>query len=162
MICVSFGIFMAVNLYQNYMGFSGKPGALQSLGLHRVRDTATATAGGSVVKNPPSNVGDSGFNPWTRKIPWRRKWQPPPVFLPEKFHGQRWATVLGVAKSQKRLSTHTHVLISGIDQILSKFPLKWIANCLINIYWIIHSSHCLKCHLDQILILMYNWSCFPD
>ena len=23
------------------------------------------------------------------KIPWRRKWQPPPVFLPGKFHGQR-------------------------------------------------------------------------
>ena len=24
-----------------------------------------------------------------RKIPWRRKWQPTPVFLPGKFHGQR-------------------------------------------------------------------------
>ena len=22
-------------------------------------------------------------------IPWKRKWQPTPVFLPEKFHGQR-------------------------------------------------------------------------
>jgi len=34
------------------------------------------------------------------KIPWRRKWQPIPVFLPEKFHGQRSlvATVLGVAE----------------------------------------------------------------
>ena len=30
-----------------------------------------------------------GFNPWIRKIPWRRKWQPTPVFLPRKFHGQR-------------------------------------------------------------------------
>ena len=30
-----------------------------------------------------------GFNPWVRKIPWRRKWQPIPVFLPGKFHGQR-------------------------------------------------------------------------
>ena len=30
-----------------------------------------------------------GFNPWARKIPWRRKWQPTPVFLPGKFHGQR-------------------------------------------------------------------------
>ena len=29
------------------------------------------------------------FNPWVRKIPWRRKWQPPPVFFPGKFHGQR-------------------------------------------------------------------------
>ena len=29
------------------------------------------------------------FYPWVRKIPWRRKWQPIPVFLPGKFHGQR-------------------------------------------------------------------------
>ena len=29
------------------------------------------------------------FAPWVGKIPWRRKWQPTPVFLPEKSHGQR-------------------------------------------------------------------------
>ena len=29
------------------------------------------------------------FSPWARKIPWRRAWQPIPVFLPGKFHGQR-------------------------------------------------------------------------
>ena len=29
------------------------------------------------------------FNPWVRKIPWRRKQQPTPVFLPGKSHGQR-------------------------------------------------------------------------
>ena len=28
-------------------------------------------------------------DPWMGNIPWRRKWQPTPVFLPEKFHGQR-------------------------------------------------------------------------
>ena len=30
-----------------------------------------------------------GFNCWVRKIPWRRKRQPIPVFLPGKSHGQR-------------------------------------------------------------------------
>ena len=30
-----------------------------------------------------------GFDPWVRKIPWRRKWQPTPVPLPGKSHGQR-------------------------------------------------------------------------
>ena len=30
-----------------------------------------------------------GFNPWARKIPWRRKWKPTPVFLPQKSHVQR-------------------------------------------------------------------------
>ena len=29
------------------------------------------------------------FDPWVRKTPWRRKWQPTPVFLPGKSHGQR-------------------------------------------------------------------------
>ena len=30
-----------------------------------------------------------GFHPWVRKIPWKRAWQPTPVFLPRKFNGQR-------------------------------------------------------------------------
>ena len=30
-----------------------------------------------------------GFNPWVGKIPWRRAWQPTPVFLPGESHGQR-------------------------------------------------------------------------
>ena len=29
------------------------------------------------------------FDPWVRKIPWRRKWQPTPALLPRKSHGQR-------------------------------------------------------------------------
>ena len=29
------------------------------------------------------------FDPWVQKIPWRRKWQPGPVFLPKEPHGQR-------------------------------------------------------------------------
>ena len=29
------------------------------------------------------------FNPWVRKIPWSRKWQPIPVFFPGKSHAQR-------------------------------------------------------------------------
>ena len=28
-----------------------------------------------------------GFDPWVKKIPWRRKWQPTPVFLPGESHG---------------------------------------------------------------------------
>ena len=31
----------------------------------------------------------SGFHPWVGKITWRRKWQPSPVFLPEKSHWQK-------------------------------------------------------------------------
>ena len=40
------------------------------------------------VKNLPANAGDTG-DPWLRKIPWGREWQPTPIFLPGKSHGQR-------------------------------------------------------------------------
>ena len=30
-----------------------------------------------------------GFDPWVGKMSWRRNWQPTPVFLPGKSHGQR-------------------------------------------------------------------------
>ena len=48
--------------------------------------------GGIVVKNPPVNAGRHKrhrFDPWVRKIPWRRAQQPTPVFLPGESHGQR-------------------------------------------------------------------------
>ena len=34
------------------------------------------------------DTGDAGFDPWVRKIPWRRKWQHTPVFLQGESHGQ--------------------------------------------------------------------------
>jgi len=46
----------------------------------------------------PGGAGNKGFtchcrrhgsNPWVRKIPWRREWLPPSVFLPGDTHGQR-------------------------------------------------------------------------
>ena len=44
-----------------------------------------------VVKNPPANAEDSrdvGSTSWAGKTPWR-KWQPTPIFLLGKSHGQR-------------------------------------------------------------------------
>ena len=35
------------------------------------------------------NAGDTGSIPGLERFPWRRKWQPIPVFLPGEFHGQR-------------------------------------------------------------------------
>ena len=50
------------------------------------------------------------FNPWVKRIPWSRKWQPTLVFLPGKLHGQPWrAIVHGITQSQTRLSMHTRV-----------------------------------------------------
>ena len=41
-----------------------------------------------VVKNLPA-VQENQVQSVGRKVPWRRKWQPTPVFLPGKSHGQR-------------------------------------------------------------------------
>ena len=74
--------------------------------------SAWDSPGGSVVKNLPANagdVGDGGFDPWVGKIPWRRKLQPTPVFLPEKSHGQRGLASYspwGHQEFNTHLSTH--------------------------------------------------------
>ena len=43
---------------------------------------------GGLGKESACQCRRHGFDPWSRKISWRRKWQPTPVFLPGKFHGQ--------------------------------------------------------------------------
>ena len=45
--------------------------------------------GGSAGKESACQCRRHGFNPRVGKIPWRRKWKPNPVFLPEKSYGQR-------------------------------------------------------------------------
>ena len=54
-----------------------------------------------MVKNPPANAGDRrrSFDPWVRKIPWSRTWQPTPGVLPGKFHGQRSLSPWGLKES---------------------------------------------------------------
>ena len=40
-------------------------------------------------KEPTCQHKRCGFDPWLRKIPWRRAWQPTPVFLSGESHEQR-------------------------------------------------------------------------
>ena len=47
--------------------------------------------GGSVVKNPPANPGDTGPTPELGRAPGEEKWQPTPVFLHGQSHGQSLA-----------------------------------------------------------------------
>ena len=61
------------------------------------------------------------FNPWLGKIPWRRKWKLTPVFLPEKYRGQR--SLVGYSPWGRKESDttdwhswateHTHTLKPG-------------------------------------------------
>ena len=56
--------------------------------------------GDSVIKSLSADAGEMGFNPCIWTIPWRRKWQPAPVFCLGNFVGRGvWqATVHGVKK----------------------------------------------------------------
>ena len=51
--------------------------------------SALQATGGSDGKSVCLQCRRPGFDPWVGKIPWRRKWQSTPVFLPGKLHGQR-------------------------------------------------------------------------
>ena len=58
-----------------------------------------------------------GFNSRVRKIPWRRKWQPTPAFLPAKSHGQRRLagySLLGHRRVRYDLATKTTQLIYNV------------------------------------------------
>ena len=90
--------------------------------------------GSTMIKNLPANDKQTrrhGFDPWVRKIPWKRKWKPTPVFLPGESHGQRaWrATVHEVEKSWTQLSTHAHIYMCmcALNYILK--------NCHVLRYW---------------------------
>ena len=97
-----------------------------------------------------------GFDPWAGKTHWRRKWQPTPVLLSEKSHGQRSPLnyiVHRVTKSQSRMSTHTwcrfrdqkqHQLLllllnskSGREMLKTKLKLK-AKIVFVDEYWNLH------------------------
>ena len=70
---------------------------------------------GSAIKNPPTmqETQEMQVQSLGREDPWRRKWQPVPVFLPGKPHGAWWAIVYRVAKeldTTEQLSTHSTFL----------------------------------------------------
>ena len=82
-----------------------------------------------VVKTLPANAGTRGVWSLGWEDPWRRKWQPPPVFLPRESHGQR--SLAGCrpwgCKSGPRLSAHTLLLCvhkSQHDGIVFTFKLQ--------------------------------------
>ena len=67
---------------------------------------------GSASKESACNAGDlgliPGFDPWVGKFPWRRKRQPPPVFLPGESNGQR--SLVGYCPQGRKESDTTEQL----------------------------------------------------
>ena len=63
-----------------------------------------------VVKNPPANAGNVRhvFDPWVRKIPWRKKWNPTLVFLLEDSHGEKPGGLQHMGSQRVRHNTEPH------------------------------------------------------
>ena len=76
------------------------------------------------------NADRSEFDPWIRNIPWRRAWQPTPVFLPGKFQGHR--SLAGYSswgqrvRQTEQLSTHTRMRYGRRKQIPSLERIRFL------------------------------------
>ena len=111
--------------------------------------------GGSVVKNLPANAGDLGSIPELERLPWRRKWQLTPVFLPGEFHEQR--SLADVSQWGQKWGRHN--LVTQKQQVIPQLT------------WLLLSRHCIQIHshsevlsvrnitfLKKLLLLLF-WLC---
>ena len=117
----------ANSLPQETGDWSEEAGAWQTLVQLLVRaNKYMGFPGSSDGKESTFNAGDPGLILEVGKIPWRREWQPTPVFFPGEFHGQRGLVGYspGVAKSrtQFRNWTTTTKMRRGIKRTLWE---KW-------------------------------------
>ena len=62
-----------------------------------------------------------GFDPWIGKIPWRRTWQPTPLFLPGESHGQ--TSLAGYSPMSRKESDRTEVTWPAQAFCLISWPL---------------------------------------
>ena len=78
------------------------------------------------MANLPTNARRCRFDPWVRKIPWSRKWQPTPLFLPWKSHG---FPVYGVSRIRHSWA-RTHTPIHNWQQGTRNLTLWYKGNAL--------------------------------
>ena len=72
-----------------YLSLPTISGFVNCLGINRHLDFPGCASGKKKSTFQCRRHKRPRFNPKVEKIPWRRKWQPYPVFLPGEFHGQR-------------------------------------------------------------------------
>ena len=82
-LCVALRILRLRDLTQVLLRIRITPGSFLQ------RKPCMRLGGGFPIHLPCSRYSRHRFRPWVWKIPWRRKYQPTPIFLPGKSHGQR-------------------------------------------------------------------------
>ena len=78
-----------------------------------------------------------GFDPWFRKIPWRRERQPIPVFLPGESHGQR--SLAGCSPQGHKESDTTEQLT--LTENIVQHRILSVKVCI--------NSHLISCKIPQ-------------
>ena len=107
--------------------------------------------------------GRPGFDPWVRKIPWRRKWQPTPVFLlgNPKDRGAWQSIAHGVAESDMTEQ-------QAVSFSVYSFHLPWSLLLLLGLYYFCPLL-CSSSHEMFLLYPQFSWRdlwsspfcCFP-
>ena len=82
-----------------------------------------------MVENLSANAGDVS-SVWIGNIPWRRKWQSTPVFLPGKSHGQRnLAYYCPWGHKESDMTEHTCIVVENVD-IWTELKTDYYSYCL--------------------------------
>ena len=102
-----------------------------------------------VIKNTPAKarVKRHRFDPWVRKILWRRKWQSTPVFLPGKFH--RWKSLEGYnpwggkeSDTTEPLTHRVYQFVEYLTLLLCCLPFRnmWCFSIYLGLLWLQFSA----------------------
>ena len=70
------------------------------------------------------------FDPWVRKIPWRREWLPTAVFLPGEFYG--WRSLVGCSPWGHKQSDMTEGLMLSLSSMMTSF---WFSCTCLWLLW---------------------------
>ena len=100
------------------------------------------------------------FNPWVRKIPQRRKWQPTPVFLPGELHGLRSLADHSSWSCKELDTTEQLTLITFLE---STFIFLWLRSHLVKVQSFTPALTCKRSNstksflrVDKKSLIMYH------
>ena len=103
--------------------------------------------------------GRTGFNPWVRKVPRRKKWQPTPVFLPGESHGQRSLVDYSPRCHKESDTTERLHFLFSINHKCTYIPsllLLTTPTCFLNL---IDFSNCLPSYIiSQLIVVIWGLS----